>query len=142
MEARAITGPSLASRLSSVSTEQFEIHEARRNAQLVLSLAAHYQRHPWHWRQQTWTPRDIVEHLETGQISFDLSLATDTANYGLLKGGWASDNCIICGWRLFESTIESHGTARTNGRDWRCTECYEKLFANSKPSPPPHPDIT
>jgi hypothetical protein len=132
----------LVSRLRPAAGEQIEIHEARRDAERVLSLVAHHQRHPWHWRLQTWTSRDIVEHLETGQISFDLSLAADIANYRHVKGGWASDNCIICGWRLFESTIPSHGTAHTNGRDWACTECYEKLFAHSKPSPPPHPDIT
>jgi hypothetical protein len=136
------TEPSLASRLGAMVRDQIQIHGAGRSAEHVRSIVAHYQRHPWHWRQETWLPRDVAEHLETGQISFDLSLATDTAKYRLVKGGWASDNCVVCGWRLFESTILSHGTAYTNGRDWLCIECYEKFFVAAKPGPPQLPDMT
>jgi len=134
--------PSLASRLGILPRDQFQIHGAGRDANHVRSIVAHYQRHPWHWRQEVWQPRDVAEHLETGQISFDLSLAADLTKYRLVKGGWASDNCVVCGWRLFESTILSHGTGHTNGREWLCTECYEKFFVDSKPGPPPLPDIT
>jgi len=136
------TEPSLASRLGVLPGNPFQIHGAGRDAQHVRSIVAHYQGRPWHWRQEVWLPPDVAEYLETGQISFDLSLTTDTAKYRLVKGGWASDNCVICGWRLFESTILSHGTAYTNGRDWLCTECYEKFFVHAKPGPPPLPDIT
>jgi hypothetical protein len=135
------TEPSLVSPLRAAG-EQTQIHGAGRIAEHVRSIVAHQQRHQWHWRQETWLPRDVAEHLETGQISFDLSPAADTAKYRLLKGGWASDNCVVCGWRLFESTILSHGTGYTNGRDWLCTECYEKFFVGSKPGPPPLPDMT
>ncbi len=136
------TEPPPASRLGANVRDQIQIHGAGRIAEHVRSIVSQYQRHPWHWRQQVWLAADLAEHLETGQISFDLSLATDTAKYRLVKGGWASDNCIVCGWRLFESTILSHGTAYSNGRDWLCTECYEKFFVGSKLGPPPLPDIT
>jgi hypothetical protein len=134
--------PRLASRLRTFAEEQFQIHGAGRNAERVRSIVAHYQRHQWHWRQEVWLPGDVAEHLETGQISFDLSLATDTAKYRLVKGGWASDNCVVCRWRLFESSILSHGTGYTNGRVWLCTECCERFFIGSELGPPPHPDIT
>jgi hypothetical protein len=136
------TEPTLASRLGALVRDQIQIHGAGRSAEHVRSIVADYQRRPWHWRQEVWLPRDVAEHLETGQISFDISLATNTAEYRPLKGGWASDNCVICGWRFFESSILSHGTAYTNGRDWLCTECYENFFVNTKPGPTPLPDIT
>jgi hypothetical protein len=136
------TEPSLASRLGALVRDQIQIHGAGRSAEHVRSIVAHYQRRPWHWLEEVWLPRDVAEHLETGQISFDLSLASDTAKYRLVKGGWASDNCVVCGWRLFQTTILSHGTAYTNGRDWLCIECHEKFFVNAKPGPPPLPDIT
>ncbi len=136
------SAPMLTSRMKALIEEAIHIHGAGRNAEHVRSLVAHYQRRPWHWRQEVWLPRDVVEHLETGQISFDLSLAVDTANYRLMKGGWASDNCVVCGWRLFESSTLSHGSGFTNGRDWLCLECCEKFFVDSKPGLPPHSDIT
>ena len=119
-----------------------QIHGASRDAAHIRSLVAQYQRHPWYWRQEAWLPRDIVAHVATEQTSFDLSLANDAANFKLVGGGWASENCAICGWRLFESTTLSHGSGFTNGRDWVCTECYEKFFANFKPVPPPLAEIT
>ncbi len=122
--------------------DPIQIHGASRDAAHIHSVVAQYQRQPWHWRQEVWLPRDVVIYLETGQISFDLSLANDIANFKIVKDGWASDNCVICHWRLFESSILSHGTGYTNGRDWLCTECYERFFVDSKPGPPPHPEIT
>jgi ATP-dependent Clp protease ATP-binding subunit ClpC len=73
------------------------IHGARRDASHIHSVVSEYRRHPWHWRQEVWLPRDIVQHLEAKQISFDLSLANDGKNFKIVKGGWASDNCVICG---------------------------------------------
>ena len=86
--------------------------------------------------------RDIVSNIASGEISFDLSLADDSANFKLMKGGWASDNCVVCGWRLFESEILAHGSGYTNGRYWLCIECYEKFFREAQSGPPLHPDIT
>ncbi len=119
-----------------------DIHGASRDAASILPLVQKYLRYSWHWRQQAWLPTDVAEHLETGQVSFDVSLSGDAARYRLLTGGWASDNCVICAWRLFESATLAHGSGYTNGRDWLCIECYQKFFADAKPIPPPHPDIT
>lgn len=118
------------------------LHGAHRDTAHLHSMAAQYQRQPWHWRQETWHPRDIVSNIASGEISFDLSLADDCANFKLVKGGWTGDNCVVCGWRLFESKILAHGSGYTNGRDWLCIECYEKFFRDAKPGPPSHPDIT
>jgi len=45
----------------------------------------------------------------------------------LVKDGWKKDLCAICRWELFEAE-DDHGTGFTNGRDWLCTECYEKFW--------------
>lgn len=119
-----------------------QLHGSHRDAAHLRSMAARHQRQPWLWQQEAWHPRDIVSSIVSGELSFDISLADDSANFKLVKGGWTSDNCVVCGWRLFESEILAHGSGYTNGRDWLCIECYEKLFRDAKPSPTPHPDIT
>jgi hypothetical protein len=67
---------------------------------------------------------------KTGKVSFDLGLASDAANFDLVKGGWKKDHCLICRWELFESHHEpdDHGTGYTNGHDWLCTECWAKFW--------------
>ena len=85
----------------------------------------------YHWHQRPFANADIVVAKKTGTVSFDLTLAADSANFDLVKGGWKKDHCIICRWELFEPQNEadaSHGTGYTNGHDWVCTECYEKFW--------------
>jgi hypothetical protein len=81
----------------------------------------------FHWRKASWRPRDVAVEHKTGKLSLDLTLAEDSANFKLVKGGWKKDLCAICRWELFESQ-DDHGIGYTNGRDWLCTECYEKFW--------------
>jgi hypothetical protein len=81
----------------------------------------------WHWQKSVWKPRDICLNRKTGRISLEISLAADAENFELLKAGWKQDHCAICRWELHESDDE-HGTGYTNGRDWICTECYDKFW--------------
>jgi ATP-dependent Clp protease ATP-binding subunit ClpC len=81
----------------------------------------------FHWQKAPWKPRDAVVERKTGKISLDLTLAEDAANFELVKGGWKRDLCAICRWELFESQ-DDHGTGHTNGRDWLCTQCYDKFW--------------
>lgn len=81
----------------------------------------------WHWRQDNWKARDLVIRKD-GKLSFDVSLAADTNNFELLKSGWKKDRCTICRWELYESDEPEHGIGYTNGREWVCTECYEKFL--------------
>ena len=76
-------------------------------------------------------------HRKTGKFSLDLSLGADTENFILVAQGWKKDHCFICRWELYESDDE-HGTGYTNGRNWLCTECYERFidrdfFSSSQP---------
>jgi Clp amino terminal domain, pathogenicity island component len=106
-----------------------EIHGVRRESGPIRGAIRRCHKHPWHWHKQAWTPRDVAIDRKTGRVSFDLALAADPANFILAKGGWTRDHCAVCRWELFESKDDaSHGTGYSNGRDWLCTECYEKFF--------------
>jgi hypothetical protein len=109
-----------------------KIHGASWNADHVRDAVGRCRQYSWHWRKSAWSPRDIVVDRNRGSISFDRSLAEDSANFVLVKGGWKKDHCAICRWELFESTDDAeHGTGYTNGRDWLCCECYEKFLGRS-----------
>jgi|SRR6185503_4475331 len=44
--------------------------------------------------------------------------------------GWDHDHCEICWWKLMEGDNPSRSAGYTfNGRNWLCTECYEKFVA-------------
>lgn len=99
--------------------------------------------HNWHWRKQLWTPQATVVNRRTGSVSFDLSLAEGAGNFELVKAGWKTDHCAVCHWALFESKDDpSHGEGYTNGRDWVCTECYEKFWSRPDYFSSPYSDIT
>ena len=112
-----------------LSAETVEIHGSRWNVDYVRDAVQLCRAYNWHWHKSTWMPRDIAVERRTGRISFDLGLASDAANFEILKGGWKKDHCFICRWELFETQDDaSHGSAYTNGHDWLCTECYSKFW--------------
>jgi hypothetical protein len=107
-----------------------EIHGSPWNVEYVREAVLRCGEYSWHWQKHPWAARDVIVERRRGTLSFDLSLAADTANFELLKAGWKKDRCSICRWELFESKEDAaHGVGYTNGRDWLCTECYEKFFA-------------
>ena len=72
-----------------------------------------------------------------------MSLLTDSQNFTLNKGGWKTERCAICNWELSESEDKpEHGTAYTNGKDWVCSECYEKFLAGPDYFAYAQPEIT
>ena len=112
-----------------LSRETVEIHGSPWNVDYVRDAVRLCRTYNWHWHKATWKPRDVAIERKTGRVSFDLGLATDTANFELVKSGWKKDHCFICRWELFESKDDAdHGTGYTNGHDWLCTECYTKFW--------------
>ncbi len=107
-----------------------EIHCAPRNAAHIHEAVKRCREYSWHWQKRDLAVRDIVVHRKSGAISFDLSLAAeDAANFELIKGGWKKkDRCAVCQWPLFASDDAEHGTGYTNGREWLCSECYDKFW--------------
>src|SRR5947209_4423363 len=102
-----------------------QIHGQRWNRESVLDGVKRCHKHNWLWHKMLWKARDCVTERKSVRISLDLSLAEDSANFELVKGGWKKDYCAVCGWELFESQND-HGAGYTNGRDWVCLECYDK----------------
>ncbi len=80
------------------------------------------------WQVQKWKPRDILVDRQTGRVMFYTGQEYEEAKFQLTPGGWKRDRCVVCGWELTESDDPQHGLGYTNGRDWICTECYDKFF--------------
>ena len=110
-----------------LSSETVDIHGSPWNVDYVRDAINLVRTYNWHWEKAQWKPRDVVIHKNTGRVSFDLTLATEPANFSLEKNGWKKDYCFVCRWELFESESE-HGMGYTNGHDWLCVECYERFW--------------
>ncbi len=119
-----------------------EIHGQPRNLEYVRSVISSLHQQKWHWIKKPWSARDIVRDKQ-GEISFDLSLAQAGGEFELMQQGWKKDHCAICHWPLFESQDHSeHGVGYSNGRDWLCTECYEKFIERPEFFASNYPEIT
>jgi hypothetical protein len=126
-----------------VAKNTITLHGATWNTEYFLDAVTKCREYQWHWRLASCLPRDIVVHRKTGALSFDLTLADDSANFTLVKGGWKKDHCAICHWELFESADSPrHGTGYTNGLSWLCTECHEKFFSKKDFFSSNYDDIT
>lgn len=104
-----------------------EIHGFPMDAAYILEQVRACRNAHWHWRREIWRPRDLAISKD-GKVSFDVSLAADTDNFELRKGGWKKDRCTICRWELYESDDPQHAVGYTNGREWVCMECHEKFL--------------
>jgi hypothetical protein len=80
------------------------------------------------WKRANFVAPDVVIHRKDGLISFDTSLCSAEPEFELVKGGWKQTECQICTWKFAESEDAARGRGYTNGRDWICTECYEKFL--------------
>jgi ATP-dependent Clp protease ATP-binding subunit ClpC len=106
-----------------------EIHGFGWHADTIRERVKGLRQCNWHWQKQPWKARDLAVGQD-GKISFDTSLAGDEKQFTLRPGEWKKDQCPICNWELFESESEPHHSiGYTNGRDWVCTECYEKFLS-------------
>ena len=114
-----------------------EVHGARMDADFIRDALMRCREESWYWRKNRWKVVKV-----DGTISFDLGLAEDSQNFTLMRGGWKKDRCAVCRWPLLESSDPVHGTGYTNGRDWLCTECYEKFWNQSDTLPPTAPKGT
>jgi hypothetical protein len=122
--------------------ERVEIHGSGWDADYVREAIGRCREYSWHWHKRAWTARDVVIERQSGRVSFDLALAEDAANFELVKAGWKKDHCV-CGWELYDAKDDpTHGTGYTNGRDWLCTECYEKFLARPDFFSSNYPEMT
>jgi hypothetical protein len=123
--------------------EEITLHNQPRNADFIRRSVKKLREISWHWQKQDWTPVDVVIHRKTRAVSFNTKLAEDKKHFKLITEGWTKDYCKICHWELFASKDQpEHSTGYTNGRDWLCTECYDKFIARSDFFSSNYPDIT
>jgi hypothetical protein len=119
-----------------------EIHGSAWNADYIHERVKACREFNWHWHKQDYKPRDLAIHRSDARISFELSLAGNPAEFQLAKNAWTKDHCLICRWEVMASSDPQHSTAYTNGRDWVCTECYEKFLQGPDFFATSHPEIT
>ncbi len=98
------------------------IHGGAWRAAYLNSVVALYRN--FAWQRQAWKARDILVDRQTGRVMFYSGEQFDKSQFLLTRGGWNRDHCAICRWELTDGSI-----GYTNGRDWICTECYQKLLA-------------
>lgn len=123
----SFSDPAVSGQQPHATSGPVQIHGLWREANAIQERVKQCKLYNWHWRKATWKPRNLTVEKSTGKISFDISLAEDTANFEIIPAGWKKDRCAICGWELFESA-DDHGSGYTNGRQWVCLECYEKFW--------------
>ncbi len=107
--------------------EIVKLHGANWRSSYLKAIIARYVR--FVWERQTWKPSDILLEKPTGRVMFHAGQEFDQAKFELQRSGWKQDECVVCCWRLFEGSDPEHGVGYTNGRDWLCTECFDKFFA-------------
>jgi hypothetical protein len=117
------------------------IHDAEWNLEFIRLQVERCREISWQWRKTTWRPRDIVVSKSDGRVSFDQAL-TEDPNFQLVKNGWHHDLCAICRWKLCQSFEPEHTIGYTNGRDWVCTECYDKFLHGPDYFASAYPEIT
>jgi hypothetical protein len=79
------------------------------------------------WRKRQWKPLDTLVEIDGGRIFFDVRLKAEPG-FMLVTGGWPRDFCSLCHWELNTDGGSEHADGYTNGREWLCTECYEKFL--------------
>ena len=125
-----------------VSEPGVEIHGFSWHPDTIRERVKNLRQFNWHWEKRPWKARDLAV-AKDGSISFDVTLSKAPAKFDLSPAAWKKDHCPICNWELFESEKEPHhGTGYTNGRDWVCTECYQKFLSESDYFTTSYPDIT
>jgi hypothetical protein len=119
------------------------IHGKPRSADRIQERVGILRQLRWYWHKRPWKAQDAVLHRASGAVSLDLSLAADTENFDLQRGGLQKGRCFICEWELSESGTElERKTAYTNGRDWVCTECHDKILQGPEYFSTSHSEIT
>ena len=135
-----VQGPEIRGRLAEGET-RIQIHGISCSAETIRERVNPLREFNWYWQKQTWKAHDLAVGKD-GKASFNASLAKDRDSFTLSPGGWRKDQCRICNWELCESDDPQHNSGHSNGRDWVCTECYEKFLQGPDYFASSHADIT
>jgi len=94
---------------------------------------------PQNWERKHWTPLSVL--IKRRAFLKDIIVYTgqdyDPDEYELKENYYPLDNCMLCSCEIFESDDPSTSDAYTNGKEWLCTECYEKFIQTPDPQEVP-----
>jgi hypothetical protein len=121
------TGAYISTGIETRISPMVTIHGSAWQGSYIRDMANDLRRYYWEKRQ--WKCRDLLVEKQTGKIIFYAGGPYDAARFELGKGAWTRDHCAICRWELNENSDAEHGTGYTNGHEWVCTECYDKVIA-------------
>jgi hypothetical protein len=82
-----------------------------------------------HWRLTSFEPSATVAFESDGQTVVRKRQADDdiaTAAH-VVPGGWDHEHCALC-WQKISGIAGANQSGYTDGRDWLCTDCYEKFI--------------
>ena len=80
------------------------------------------------WQKASWKRRPALIAKKGGASSLYIGQTFDPEKFNLVEDGWEHDHCEICWWTLCDSDNPEENTGYTDGKDWVCSECYEKLL--------------
>jgi ATP-dependent Clp protease ATP-binding subunit ClpC len=102
-----------------------EIHGEGWDLSYVQALSVELRK--FAWRKRPWNALDTLVEVDSGRIFFDVTLKDDP-NFKLATGGWPREFCSVCHWELSTDGGPEYADGYTNGREWVCSECYEKII--------------
>jgi len=79
-------------------------------------------------RQEGW---NSIPDRKGGTVSLYHGQKYDPDKIDLVEDGWCHDHCEICCWNIYESEDSEHGEGYTDGDNWICLECYDKVLRKS-----------
>ncbi len=106
-----------------------EIHGEVWDAGYVSSACRYCRK--FRWERRAWVPRDALVQRGTKALSLYTGQTYNPDEFDLVRGGWSEDHCAICWWRLHHSDAPEHGVGYTNGQEWLCVECFERLVVKN-----------
>ena len=83
------------------------------------------------WQKQNYSPKSGLVRKRTAFLNIVTRYSGqeyDPDKFDLVPNSWKHDNCKICSCKICDSDDPETSIAYTNGRDWLCSECYEKFI--------------
>ena len=105
-----------------------DIHGKEVSVDAIQMTVLFLKQHPFYWERKLWQARDVVYEKNGKRFSFDTTLAKDSKEFLLVKGGWKNDYCAVCSWEIFESGDTSHGIGFTTERSGYARNATSVLF--------------
>jgi len=84
------------------------------------------------FKKENWQPRDALVSKNGIQDTIYTGQEYDKKQFHLVKDRWDHDHCLICNWKFYQSKKQEIIEGYTNGYNWVCIECFEKVLNNKE----------